>query len=75
VCDNLLIYGCYFGFSWVECCSWVDELLEFVNFIECVDLLVELLLGGMKCWLIIVCVFINCFEILLFDEFMMGFDL
>lgn len=50
-------------------------LFEFVKLENKVDVKVGELLGGMKCCFMFVCVFVNDFDVLVFDELMMGFDL
>ena len=75
VCDNLIIYGRYFGISRGRCCaSGSAELLEFVQLDDRADSRVDPLSGGMKRRLTIARALVNEPDLILLDEPTTGLD-
>ncbi len=74
VCDNLYVYGRYFGLPRAEVRQRCEELLEFVQLTEKAKAKVEDLSGGMKRRLTIARSLINRPEVLLLDEPTTGLD-
>lgn len=67
----LLLIGCMLI---VEVCQWVVELLEWVGLGYCLLYKLVELFGGECQWVVIVCVLVNCLQLVLFDEFIGNFD-
>lgn len=73
--DILVNYVGFYGVLCEEVEKCVEEELKCVYLWEKVQVMSCMLFGGMKCWLMIVCVMMICSWLLILDEFIVGVDI
>lgn len=73
--DILVNYVGFYGVVCVEVEKMVEEEFKCVYLWEKVQVMSCMLFGGMKCWLMIVCVMMMCLCLLILDELIVGVDI